>query len=326
MSKPTGRRGQRQAPSPARGTATPPRAPRPRRTLRPSFVAREVWAAMRRHLGTAVAIVVTATLALVMLGGALLLRAQVDDLKGAWYDTTQVTAYLTHDATLEQRDAVSARLQGHASVAQVWFEDRAMAYENFATQFETSPELVAEVTADQLPESFRIKLTNPELGAEFVTDLTGLAGVRQVVDEHAQLATLFDVLTAFQVAALVLAAIQALAAVVLISNMVRSTIVVRARELEVGRVMGASRAQLGVPFLAEVGLYGLVGTTLSAGLLALGKAELVDKRLSDSGVLAGVIGYVGWEALWGAIPWLLLAGAGLPMLVTALSLRKHLRA
>lgn len=295
------------------------------RALRPTFIVREALAAFRRHKGTAVAIVVTATLALVMLGGALLVRAQIEDLKGAWYDTTQVTVYLAHDATEHQQRAIGAALDADAMVDRVWFEDRDLAYENFAEQFASSPELVEEISAEQLPESFRVKVNDPTLGDDLVETMTGLPGVRQVVDEHAQLATLFGVLTGFQLAALLLAGIQALAAVVLISNMVRSTIVLRSQELEVGRVMGASRTQLGAPFLAEVAIYGALGTALSVGLLALAKAELVDKRLADSGVLSGIIGFVGWDALWLSVPWLLLAGAGLPMLVTALALRKHLR-
>lgn len=295
------------------------------RAVRPTFVAREVWAALRRHTGTAIAVIVTATLALVMLGGALLLRAQIDDLKGAWYDKTQVTAYIANDATEAQIADLRTELDGNELVQRVWFEDRDLAYKNFSEQFSSSPELVAEVTADQLPESFRIKLVDSSQGSELVEGLTGMAGVRQVVDEHAQLATLFDVLTGFQTAAVLLAIIQALAAVVLISNMVRSTITLRARELEVGRVMGASRSQLGLPFLAEVGTYGVVGTALAVGLLAIAKGELIDKRLAESGILSGVIGYVGWDALWASIPWLLLAGAGLPMLVTAIALNKHLR-
>lgn len=298
---------------------------RAHRWVRPSFAAREVVSAFRRHAGTAVAIVVTATLGLVMLGGSLLVRAQVDDLKGAWYDTTQVAAYLSHDATGSDVHRLGQHLANHELVDRVWFEDQDLAYRNFAKQFADSPELVQEVTAEQLPRSYRIKLVDPGDGQALVDQLTGRPGVRQVVDEHAQLSTLFDVLGGFGTAALVLAVIQALAAVVLISNMVRSSIVVRARELEVGRVMGATRAQLGVPFLAEVITYGLAGTAAAVGMLAVAKSELIDQRLATSGVMPGVIGFIGWDAVWATIPWLLVAGVGLPVVVTAVMLRRHLR-
>lgn len=291
---------------------------------RPWFVAREVARAARRHAGTAAAIVVTATIALVMLGGALLVHAQIDSLKGAWYDTTQVAVYLAADATGAQVDAVGAALEADPGVDGVWFEDQAQAYTNFADQFADSPDLVAEVSADQMPQSYRVSLVDPDAGGDVVARYSAAPGVRSVVDEHAQLATLFDVLSGFAKAALVLAGIQAFAAVVLIVNMVSSTVVLRARELRVGRVMGATRAQLAVPFLAEVATYGLVGSALAVAILAVAKVELVDERLATSGVLSGIVGYVGWDALWDTVPWLLTAGVGVPVVLTVGLLARHL--
>lgn len=295
-------------------------------TAPPGFIAREVLAAARRNAGTAIAIIVTAALSLMMLGGALMVRGQVDDLKGAWYDTTEIAAYLSHDATDHQIATIGDLLDQHPLVAQVWFEDQALAYSNFSQQFADSPDLVAEVTAEQMPESFRIKLHDPATGTDLVQELTDIPGMRQVVDEHAQLASLFDLLHGMQGAALILAGIQALAAVVLISNMVRAALVARARELEIGQVMGATRAQLALPFLTEVGAYGLTGTLGALGLLVVGKAELVDSRLANSGVLADVVGTPRWDAVWATTPWLLTAGVGLPLLVTAVLLRRNLRA
>jgi len=291
---------------------------------RPWFVVREAARAARRHVGTAVAIVVTATLSLAMLGGALLVRAQIDSLKGAWYDTTQVAVYLTGDASAGQVAALGDALEADPLVEQVWFEDQQTAYANFTDQFADSPDLVAEVTPDQLPRSYRLSLVDPETGDQITARYADRAGVRQVVDEHAQLATLFDVLGGFATAALVLAVIQAAAAVVLIVNMVSSTVLLRARELRVGRVMGATRTQLAVPFLAEVACYGLAGAGGAVAILAVAKVELVDQRLAASGVLSGIVGYVGWDALWGTLPWLLVAGVGVPVAVTAGLLWRHL--
>lgn len=291
---------------------------------RPWFVAREVARAARRHTGTALAIVVTATVALAMLGGALLVGAQIDSMKGAWYDTTQVAVYLTVDATDAQVTALGADLEADPLVEQVWFEDQQTAYANFATQFADSPDLIAEVSADQLPRSYRLSLVDPATGDQITARYADRAGVRQVVDEHAQLSSLFDVLGGFATAALVLAVIQAAAAVVLIVNMVSSTVLLRAGELRVGRVMGATRAQLAVPFLAEVACYGLAGAGGAVAILAVAKVELVDQRLAATGVLSGIVGYVGWDALWAAVPWLLVTGVGVPVAVTAVLLARHL--
>lgn len=293
--------------------------------MRPTFLLRETLTGVRRHTGTFLAIVVTTAIALTMLGGALMMRAQIGELKGYWYDKTEVAVFLTADADTAAVATLGNQLTADPLVEQVYFEDQQEAYRHFTRQFRSSPELVREVTPEQLPRSFRIKLVDPAAGKQLAAHVAGNTAVRQVVDEHAQLASLFRVLGGFQNFALILAAVQALAAVVLIGNMIRSAVVLRRRELAIGRLMGASRPQLALPFLSEVALAGLAGTAVAAGMLAAAKWQLVDVRLRTSHVLTGVVGYIGWDAVYSALPWLVVTGIGMPVAVAAVVLRKHLK-
>lgn len=297
-----------------------------RHLVSPRFLVQEIGRGMRSHLGTAVAVVLTTTIALAMLGGSLLAATQIGASKGSWYDKTHVGAYFKNAATDSDIGRLERLLEDHPMVEEIWFEDQQLAYENFKAQFATSPDLVDEVDVEHMPRSFRVKLVDPEFGDVVVKDLTDQPGVRKVVDEHAQLSNLFTVLTGFQRTALILAGIQMLATAVLIANMVRATIKARATELEIGRMMGASRTQLSIPLMGEVLIYGLLSAAAGFGALALAKTELIDKRLADSDVASVFVSFIGWDAITDTIPWLLLASVALPLVVTFPTIRKHIQA
>ena len=117
--------------------------------------------------------------------------------------------------------------------------------------------------------------------------------------------------------AFALAVVQALAAILLISNTVQVSAFMRRTEVGVMRLVGATRWTTQLPFLVEAGVAGLIGGAVAgAGLLA-GKFLVIDDllgaiaqnnvippvRLSDvlltsallvpaGGIVAAVTGYV----------------------------------
>lgn len=301
--------------------AKPVESPR----MRASFVFREVRDSFRAHLGPAVAVAVTTTLALLMLGGVLIARAQVEQLKDSWYGTTHVAAYVSQEATAEQAAAIGAALDSNPIVEEALFESQEQAYENFREQFADSAELLAEVSQDQLPRSWRVKLYEPDRGAELVEALAVMPGVRQVVDEHAQLSDLFAILEGMQRAAMVLAMLQTLVAVVLISNMLRSQVVARGREMQIGRAMGATRMQLMAPFVVEVAVLGLAGVAGATSLLFASVTALLAGPLSSSQALEALVSTLHPGDVWATAPALLAVGVVVPSCASALLLRRSLQ-
>ncbi|MYS84834.1 permease-like cell division protein FtsX [Embleya scabrispora] len=78
--------------------------------------------------------------------------------------------------TYTQRDEVRAALQAMPQVEHVYFEDRHQAWELFRAQNGNTP-LVEAMTAEQLPESFRVKLKDPTTVAAVRSALDGRPGV-----------------------------------------------------------------------------------------------------------------------------------------------------
>jgi hypothetical protein len=74
-----------------------------------------------------------------------------------WSDTIDISVYLAPDVSPEQRESIGAQLRGQPVVQRVDHESKQQA----AERINASPEMVRNVTADLMPESYRVKLKDP---------------------------------------------------------------------------------------------------------------------------------------------------------------------
>jgi cell division transport system permease protein len=280
-----------------------------------------------------IAVVVTVAISLALFGSGLLIRKQVETMKDFWYDKVEVSVYLCGESSQSatcngspvsesQRNELLGDLEATPQVAQVFYESQAQAYENFKEQFEDSPDLVENVTADALPESFRVKLTDPTQFEVVASAFRDRPGVEEVQDQKALLKDFFDLLNRLQLLALIIAAVQVVAAVLLISNTIRVAAFSRRRETGIMRLVGASNLYIQLPFLLEGVLAGIVGAAFATGALAAVKVLLIDGQLRPTFTFTA---FIGWDDVLATVPWLFLTGVLLAGLSSFVTLRRHLR-
>ncbi len=251
----------------------------------------EAYLGLRRNLVMSVAAVVTVAVSLAFVGAALLVRQTVGEIQQVFYTQIEISIFLKDGVTDGQRSEVRAVLEAQPLVQQVLYESKQEAFRRSQQQFADQPELLANVTEDALPESFRVKLRDPTQYDVVASAVRGLPAVDQVVDYREFLDGLFRILDGLRNAALATAGIQLVAATLLIANTVRVAAFSRRREIGVMRLVGATRLYIALPFLLEGVLAGLVGALLGVGLLLLGKRFLLDTKLAglfESGVIPSV--------------------------------------
>ena len=113
--------------------------------MRFSFVSKEVGNGLRRNFTMTVALIVSVAVSLSLVGAALLMSAQVDRMKGYWYDKIEVSIFLcgntsvaftcTGTVTEEQRKNIETVLGSLESVQEIFYESSADAYAQFKEQF-----------------------------------------------------------------------------------------------------------------------------------------------------------------------------------------------
>lgn len=234
---------------------------------------RETWSGLRRNLAMTVAVVVTMGVSLSLFGFGLLTSSEVDLVKGRWYDRIEISVFLCtetsqggmceegKEVTQEQRGHIQETLEANPEVQEVFYESKQEAFEEFQRVFKDSP-IIASRTAEQMQDSFRIKLVNPENYEGVVTESRGLPGVQNVQDLHTVLDPMFTALSAIQWATIAMSVLLLLAASLQIVNTIRMAAFTRRREIGIMRLVGASNLYILLPFLLESLIAGLIGVLI----------------------------------------------------------------
>jgi cell division transport system permease protein len=300
--------------------------------MRVQFVLQEIWIGLRRNLTMTVSLVITVAIAMALFGTGLLIRQQVNSSKTYWYDRVEVSIFLCAktssnptcqkaDATQQQKDQLKGELEKLPQVSKVEYESKQQAYTRFKDRFASTPGFVQSAKEGDIPDSFRIRLKNPEQYKAVSQAVLGRPGVDQVINEQEILKKFFNILNGLQWAALFIAMVQVVAAVLLVGNTVRLSAFNRRRETGIMRLVGASNTYIQMPFILEGAIAGLIGGMFSSVLLVCSKLLLIDR-------LAGNVGFasqLGWVQVVMVIIVSICFGVLLCAVASFLTLRRYLR-
>ncbi|EFE74947.1 MULTISPECIES: permease-like cell division protein FtsX [Streptomyces] len=304
--------------------------------MRAQFVLSEIGVGLRRNLTMTFAVVVSVALSLALFGGALLMREQVSTMKDYWYDKVNVSIFLCNknDAkdmpkcakgavTKEQKAEIKADLEKMDAVQTVHFETVDEAYKHYQEQFGDSP-MAGNITPDQMQESFRVKLDDPQKYKVVATAFAGRDGVQSVQDQRSILDNLFELMNGMNVVAIYVMILMLVIALILIVNTVRVSAFSRRRETGIMRLVGASGFYIQAPFIMEAAVAGLIGGVLACAMLLGGRYFLIDGGLALQEKL-NLINFIGWDAVLTKLPLVLAIGLLMPAVAALFALRKYLK-
>ncbi|MER5520979.1 permease-like cell division protein FtsX [Streptomyces sp. NPDC002763] len=305
--------------------------------MRAQFVLSEIGVGLRRNLTMTFAVVVSVALSLALFGGSLLMSDQVTTMKGYWYDKVNVSIFLCNKSdaesdpncakgavTEDQKKQIQADLGKMTSIVEkVTYESQDDAYKHYKEQFGDSP-LADSLTPDQMQESYRIKLKDPQKYQVVATAFDGRDGVQSVQDQKGILDNLFGLLNGMNWAARAVMAMMLIVALMLIVNTVRVSAFSRRRETGIMRLVGASGFYIQAPFIAEAAVAGLIGGTVACGFLVIARYFIIDHGLALSQKL-NLINFIGWDAVLTKLPLILATSLLMPALAAFFALRKYLK-
>jgi cell division transport system permease protein len=299
--------------------------------MRTDFVVREVLTGLRRNVTMTIAMVLTTAISLGLVGTGLLAVRTIDRTEELYSDRVEVQVALTSDVSAADVDCsqpicsrLRSTLESSPQVESVRFESQQEAYERYRQLF--AGQSLAEVVRPQsLPAALRVRLADQEAGADAVRRaMADQVGVRNVIDQRDVVARLFDFLGGVRDLTFALAVVQAIAALLLISNTVQVSAFTRRTEVGVMRLVGATRWYTQLPFLIEAVVTGVAGALIaSLGLLA-GKFLFIDQLLSGI-VSNGVVPPVEVSDVVWVSPILVMIGGGIAAITGYVTLRLYVR-
>jgi len=290
--------------------------------MRVRYVLNEVLVGLWRNVTMTVAMIITMSVSLTLLGTSVLMYMQVDRMKNFYYGEIEVSIFLRTDVTDAQRTSINQLLDTNPLVASKTYETRAQAFEKFKILWRDSPDFIKSVGPDSLPESFRVKLKDPEQYKTFASQIQGQQGIQDIVDQRQLLDKVFKIFDSIQVMALVVAAFMALAALLLVGNTIQVAAYSKRREVAVMKLVGASNWFIQAPFVLEAVVAGLIGSILGFTALFIGKIVLLDGRLA---ALTKILTPIPNGNVWLMLPLLAAVGAGVSAITAWITLRFYLK-
>lgn len=196
----------------------------------------------------------------------------------------QVVVYLSPDLSAAARLDLVAKIKAQSVVMGVEERTADEALARFKGLFPDLAAIPEEIGETPFPPSIEISL-KPELAraqvvANLIESWKKIDGVDEVHYDAILVNRLSAVVSLVRGLALVLGLVLAVASGFTIANVIRLSVYSREDEIEIMRLVGASKAFIRGPFLVEGSLSGALGGLVASGLLALVLRRVVEAMRS----------------------------------------------
>src|SRR5439155_4779721 len=179
----------------------------------------------------------TIALALFVLGGFLLITANLERLGAEWSSAAELSVYLKDDVKPEERRAIEALLQPGGIVVGREYVSKADALVRFRQTFSDLAVAMGGLDENPLPASYEVRLQAGSSADEGVETLAArlrqASGVADVRYDQQWLARLLSAISIIRAAGLVLGSLLTIAAALTVANVVRLALHARRDEIEI---------------------------------------------------------------------------------------------
>jgi cell division transport system permease protein len=257
------------------------------------FFTQEAFRALRRNGAPSMAAIVTTVTTVILLGVLIPVFQTTQAKSESVRESLEFRVALYDDATQGEISALQGKLEAIPHVASVAFISKGKALAELEKDLgkSKSEDLLAQLHDNPLPANFQIKAddaSNLDAVRAAVTP-PGPNGkpqpispiIQDVFDRQQESQQIEQVTSALKIVLTVITALLILASLMLVGNTIRLSIYTRRREVEVMRLVGATRWFIRWPFMIEGVVVGFAGGLIAILILWLGKITIVDP-LSDT--------------------------------------------
>lgn len=238
-----------------------------------TYAFRETWASFQRNLTLTAAAILTAAVALLLVGVTFLIQSGFANLLAKWQGGVEMIIYVRPEVSNDPArvEALRQQVSGNAAVKDVTVLNQEQSFEIAKKVLVGQPALLKALSVEKMPAQIRVVPVKgsedllPILKQQF-KDAPNVFQIGLATDTIKLYSKLSQFVRQFTIGA---SAILMIVAVVLIWNTIRTAMFARRREIEVMKLVGATNWFIRVPFMLEGLLQGLIGSLLSCGGLVL---------------------------------------------------------
>jgi len=262
------------------------------------FFTQEAFRALRRNGAPSMAAIVTTVVTVILLGVLIPIFQTTQAKSNQVRDSLETRVAIFDDATEAETVALQRKLEAIPHVASVRLISKAEALNELKEDLgkDKSSELLTQLHSNPLPANFSVKAddaSNLDAVEQAITP-PGPNGKPQPISPIVQdqfnrqedSKKIEQVTSALKIVLTVITALLIVASLMLVGNTIRLSIYTRRREVEVMRLVGATRWFIRWPFMIEGVVVGFFGGLIAILVLWLGKLTIVDPLSNSIGFLA----------------------------------------
>jgi cell division transport system permease protein len=259
------------------------------------FFLQEAVRALRRNAAPSLAAIVTTVVTVILLGVLIPVFQTTQAKSEEVRSELNIQAGLYDDATPAETASLKTKLEGIPHVAEVTYISKGQALRTLRSELKDKS-IVEQLNSNPLPASFEIKADDagnlPEIREAIMPE--GANGkpqpispiISNIFDRQQASAQIEQVTSALKIVLTVITVLLILASLMLVGNTIRLSIYTRRREVEVMRLVGATRWFIRWPFMIEGVVVGFAGGLVAILILWIGKITIVDPLSNSFSFLA----------------------------------------
>ena len=231
------------------------------------FILTETFQGLRRHMVMAFAAIACVMSVLFVAGMVMLAILNADQLVQSGMERVRFVAFFYPETTREEAMNAYERITKIPGIdtAGTQFIPREQPWKQFKKEQRDLGQLYGR---NPLPDCINVKPVNIADIPALKMQLKQFPEVETVIDEQNVSQFLQHALNAIKQGGLVVSIILAFLSLVIIHHTIELTIFARRKEIHIMALVGATPMTIGMPFLLEGIIYGLLGGGIACGLLA----------------------------------------------------------
>tara|TARA_A100001015_G_scaffold309680_1_gene409564 strand:+ start:484 stop:1371 length:888 start_codon:yes stop_codon:yes gene_type:complete len=231
------------------------------------FFLKETYLGFKRSTLMTVIAIATVTITLIILGLFMLISANLGKVTDDIVSKLEIRIFLKPNLKIEDIQLFRRKLRAINGVSNVVFINSSTAWKTFQDDY-AHLNLNRYVSSNPLPHSLNLELKQSQEIKPIILYLKRYDTLIDDIVYGGELADRVDVFRRFMsISGWSLITLLILASLFIIVNTIRLTVIARNEELSIMRLVGATDTFIKCPFLIEGFIIGVVGATVSVGML-----------------------------------------------------------
>lgn len=267
------------------------------------YAVSEALKAISRNFLMSIASMLTSAISLTVLALVVLVSLGLHNAMSDFLQKSEIAVFTDKGISAKSVGNIKSQIYAIKNVKSIKYISADEAWKKMRKSIDIE---IGGIAENPLPDSFRVKLSNPVYTKETAAKISVISGVEDVIEANEYVDKAIKIINIINILGIIATALFFIFAAFIISNTIRLTVYARRQEIKIMQMVGATNWFIRMPFLIEGATIGMIGgiiaclltyaTSHYAGTWATELVPILGKLTSrlDPYYLYGGIIVVGW--------------------------------